>query len=278
MTRSSIPSDSSDPVPSHHPAFDGQIHMDHIRDALWDDSTNGAVVLIGAGFSRNATPRPRAEGAPPRWTDIGSSLRRKLAPQFDGDGEASEQGPSQAVPRLAHEFEAAFGRAELHRHLRDALRDDDFQPGPLHESLMALPWRDVFTTNWDTLLEKTNSKLSTRHYRVVSGVEDIPLAKSPRIVKLHGSLPREFPLIVTEEDYRRYPTDFAAFVNMVRQAMLESVVCLIGFSGDDPNFLQWQGWVRDNLGPHTSKLYLVGVARPHAPATADARGAERDSG
>ena len=70
----------------------------------------------------------------------------------------------------------------------------------------------------------------------------------PRIFKLHGSFPSQFPLIVTEEDYRTYPSEFAPFVNTVQQAMMETVFILIGFSGDDPNFRNWSGWVRDNLG------------------------------
>jgi hypothetical protein len=79
-------------------------------------------------------------------------------------------------------------------------------------------------------------------------------------VKLHGSFPSERPFIITEEDYRRYPHDYAPFVNTVRQALLENTFCLIGFSGDDPNFLQWIGWIRDNLGrDKTQKIYLVGV-------------------
>jgi hypothetical protein len=32
----------------------------------------------------------------------------------------------------------------------------------------------------------------------------------------------------------------------------------VGFSGDDPNFLQWSGWVRDHLGEKARRIYLVG--------------------
>lgn len=28
--------------------------------------------------------------------------------------------------------------------------------------------------------------------------------------------------------------------------------------GDDPNFLQWVGWVRDQLANHVRRIYLVG--------------------
>ena len=40
--------------------------------------------------------------------------------------------------------------------------------------------------------------------------------------------------------------------------MMETVLLLIGFSGDDPNFLNWSGWVRDNLGASAPKIYLAG--------------------
>jgi len=160
--------------------------------------------------------------------------------------------------RLAQEYEAAFGRGELHRFLQQLVPDDDFKPGDAHTRLLRLPWRDVFTTNWDTLLERARTSAAERAYSVVRTMDEIPLVNRPRIVKLHGSLPASFPLIFTEEDYRTYPTEFAPFVNTVQQAMMESVFCLIGFSGKDPNFLQWSGWVRDNLGAAAPKIYLAG--------------------
>jgi len=40
--------------------------------------------------------------------------------------------------------------------------------------------------------------------------------------------------------------------------MMETAVLLLGFSGDDPNFLHWSGWVRDNLQKAAPKIYLAG--------------------
>ena len=78
-----------------------------------------------------------------------------------------------------------------------------------------------------------------------------------------AALESDRPFIVTDEDYRRYPKRFAPFVNTVRQALLENTLCLIGFSGNDHNFLQWVGWIHDNLGHQNSpKMYLVGLLRP----------------
>ena len=70
---------------------------------------------------------------------------------------------------------------------------------------------------------------------------------------------------MAEEDYRQYPVRFAGFVNLARQIFIENELCLVGFSGDDPNFLQWSGWVRDNLADSARRIYLVGALNlPHA--------------
>jgi hypothetical protein len=78
-------------------------------------------------------------------------------------------------------------------------------------------------------------------------------------VKLHGTLGTVRPYILTESHFRTYPSRFAPFVNTVRQAIMENVMCLIGFSGDDPNFLEWSGWVRDQMGEQAPLIYLVSL-------------------
>ena len=233
-----------------------QSHINQVRDALWQRSGR-ASVMIGSGFSRNAVKRRSDAPDPPLWQEIAKAVYEKLYPQSDNRGIA-EASSASGFLRLAQEYEAVFGRSDLHRFIRQVVRDEDFVPGDIHKRLLRLPWRDVFTTNWDTLLEKTCSLVANRAYSVVRNMDEIPLAAQPRIVKLHGSLPAHFPLISAEEDYRTYPTKFAPFVNTVQQSMMETEFCLIGFSGDDPNFLEWSGWVRDNLGKSAPKIYLAG--------------------
>ena len=217
--------------------------------------------MVGAGFSRNAISKRQSGQVPPTWKSLAKSMHERLYPRSKhGTGSSSGDIPlatSEAL-RLAQEFEAAFGRPALHRHLRKLVSDSDFAPGKPHRQLLELQWRDVFTTNWDTLLERMAPSIVKRSYSIVHNQDEIPLGASPRIVKLHGSVDARFPLISTEEDYRTYPREFAPFVNTVQQAMMETLLVLIGFSGDDPNFLHWSGWVRDNLGESAPKIYLAG--------------------
>ena len=239
--------------------FSDQIHINRVRDALWKPA-EGASVMVGAGFSINARPKRPLDESPPTWEGLAESLFQRLHPKDQGtpgSGCAVTKETS-GVLRLAQEYESAHGRPELHRCLLALVRDDDFVPGDMHQRLLNLPWRDVFTTNWDTLLERTSQTIAAYSYSFVRCQEDIPLAARPRVVKLHGSVDARFPLICTEEDYRTYPTCFAPFVNTVQQTMMETLLFLIGFSGDDPNFLRWSGWIRDNLGPSAPKIYLAG--------------------
>ncbi len=237
--------------------FPDQSHIDRVREALWQRSSD-ASVMVGSGFSRNALKsRPDADD-PPTWREVTKAVSDKLYSQDDGSDVILRSSATGDFLQLAQEYEAAFGRGDLHLFIQRLIRDDDFKPGDLHTRLLRLPWRDVFTTNWDTLLERACSFVADRAYSVVRNMDEISLADQPRIIKLHGSLPAHFPLIFTEEDYRTYPRKFAPFVNTVQQAMMETVFCLIGFSSDDPNFLQWSGWVRDNLGESAPKIYLAG--------------------
>ena len=244
---------------SRTPIIPDMIHINAIRDALLNRPRSGACVMVGSGFSRNANKVRPNVAPPPLWRDLAQKMSNQLYPEredMERNGGAGALSANDAL-RLAQAYESNFGRTMLDDFLVQQIRDDDFIPGEIHSRLLSLPWRDVFTTNWDRLLERSNSTIDSP-YDLVQSESQLPRMNSPRIVKLHGSLPVQFPLIVTEEDYRTYHVKHALFVNTVRQAMIETVFCLVGFSGDDPNFLEWSGWVRDQLREVAQKIYLVG--------------------
>ena len=223
--------------------------------ALWE---NQAAVMVGSGFSRACLREPTAP-APPLWGDFKARMEIAL-------GYSSGYAPD--ALRLAQEFQTLHGEDGLDRLIRELVPDERWSPGPLHKQLLELPWRDVLTTNWDTLLERATPETPDRVYSCVRTVQDIAHQAAPRIIKLHGSLPSHKPFIFTEDEFRTYPTNFAPFVNLAQQVMLEHELCLIGFSGVDPNFLAWSGWARDTLGASTRRIRLVGSLNLTPPARA----------
>ncbi|HFI7048784.1 TPA: anti-phage defense-associated sirtuin Dsr2 [Escherichia coli] len=224
--------------------------LKNIASRLWEGH---AAVLVGAGFSRNAQPLSGTSRPFPMWNDLGDIFYEKVYCHENINKYSN-------VLKLGDEVQAAFGRATLDKLILENVPDKEYEPSKLHSSLLSLPWVDVFTTNYDSLLERACVFVDSRKYDFVLNKNDLINAERPRIIKLHGSFPSERPFIITEEDYRRYPTDNSPFVNTVQQSLIENTLCLIGFSGDDPNFLNWIGWIRDNLGADNSpKIFMIGL-------------------
>ena len=226
--------------------------LKQLARALWHNgSIRGAALMVGAGFTKNAILGAPDTQEPPSWNELISELVAHLYPTDQS------HAPNDAL-RIAEEYRVYFGQAALDGFIRTRFADLAWLPSPLHLQALTLPWSDVLTTNWDTLLERTADEVTEFIYEVVRTEVDIAHTRSPRIVKLHGTLGDKDPLIFTAEDYRTYPIRHAAFVNLARQIFIENDLCLLGFSGTDPNFLEWAGWVRDQLGGNARRIYLAG--------------------
>lgn len=224
-------------------------HLNQIIESL---KANRCAILVGAGFSRNADSGSLFAPTFPTWNELADAFYEKLHL-------SRPEGTQYLNPlTLAEQVEAAYGRPVLNQLLISRIPDNQYSPSILHTKLLSLPWRDIFTTNYDTLLERACKDITSKRFNIINCIEDlVSSTDAPRIIKLHGTFPSHRPFIITAEDYRRYPQDFAPFINTVQQSLLENTLCLIGFSGDDPNFNQWIGWIHDNLGLENSpQIYL----------------------
>lgn len=221
-----------------------------LAQSLWQRETygHGVAIMVGAGFSRCAATTMDKSKVLPLWGNLAKKINSAL-------GESGHTDPL----RLAQMYQDYFGKQQLYDLLKNEIDDEIWEPAELYQQLLTLPWTEVLTTNWDTLLERAARNIHEPIYDLVSKQEDLASCYSPRIVKLHGTINISNDLIFTQEDYRCYPQKYGIFVNFVRQVFVENELCLIGFSGDDPNFLQWIGWVRDNLQTNVRRIYLVGA-------------------
>ena len=242
-------------------------YIEDIAKRIHDPALHGAAsVMVGAGFSKNADVVDDELSAP-NWEELAVSMFEALYQKPKDEAEINnwqiqkiKKTSGKNVLKLAEEYKSVFGRNKLNKFIELNINDDMYIPGDIHKKLLSLNWRDVFTTNYDTLLERTIDKINVKfNYQILTSQNDLPGSTHPRIIKLHGSVDRAKHYIICEEDYRTYPIQFAPLVNTVQQAMLETQLCLIGFSGDDPNFLSWLGWLRDNMGENCPTIYLVGL-------------------
>ncbi|MDL2419470.1 hypothetical protein ACTIGL_28695 (plasmid) [Bacillus shihchuchen] len=61
------------------------------------------------------------------------------------------------VLEVSQIFVEEYGRTSLDEILKEAIPDDNYEPDKIHHDLLKLPWSDVYTTNYDTLLERAKN-------------------------------------------------------------------------------------------------------------------------
>lgn len=128
----------------------------------------------------------------------------------------------------------------------------------------------------DSTLQKLNSGLN-ECLTIVRHSSELKIKRNKNIIKLHGTLRSseddDFGFdgdvhkqyVIAKEDYDTYPLKHEAFTQLMRISLLQESYVLIGFSGVDPNFISWIGWVRDILErkPESNyndyKVYLIDV-------------------
>lgn len=229
-------------------------HLDTIADRLFNGH---ASLFVGAGFSKNAIP-VSGNQLPPDWNELGDMFFEKVRKKPP----LSEDKKYANVLRLAEEVECVCGRSALTNLITKAIANDNLAPSDLHMQLLALPWKDVFTTNYDTLLDRTASELNEqgkRVYSLITNDQEIGMSSPPFLMKLHGDIKSPKTIVITEEDYRKYPSQHQAMIAHIQHTIMLETLVLIGFSGNDPNFIQWLGWVRDALNTKQRKVYLLTV-------------------
>lgn len=95
-------------------------------------------------------------------------------------------------------------------------------------------------------------------YQLISSAGMLSLTDGKKnIFKLHGTIrlneDSEYGFdgdyhcnyIITATDYADYPCKHEPFVDYMKISLLKGSFCILGFSGDDPNFLSWMSWVKE---------------------------------
>lgn len=152
----------------------------------------------------------------------------------------------------------------------------------IHKQLLSCnKFNNLFTTNYDNLLEfaathfgnEKKNGIAYRNLPVCNATHLSDNANAQKIIKIHGSLRQsddeniEFDndnhlrYIIAQRDYDQYKEKHEAFTYLMRLAMLLGKFCLIGFSGDDPNYNGWLNWMKDILDKNNDniKVYLIDV-------------------
>ena len=150
-----------------------------------------------------------------------------------------------------------------------------------HEKLLSLErLQNIYTTNYDNLLEFATDLLQKKNMKNLPGVVKNGLELSNKIhnrniIKIHGDLRKEeatrfgfdgdnkLCYIIAREDYDTYKEKHEAFTYLMRIAMLQGKFMLIGFSGTDANYKGMVSWMSDvlvNQDGDDTKIYIIDLS------------------
>lgn len=199
------------------------------RVTSWLVSAEGRapVVLVGAGFSRNAIDLATAKQVNPSQVPLWADLVRLLS------GDLGVGPDRYDAPTLFEMYEEVFGEAKLRDVLRNSIRDGALAPGDPHNALSQYPCESIVTTNClDTLLDR-----SCREARRVVVDSDLSASGSRKdLIYLHGHRDVTDSWVMTRSQYEDFPRKKPVIVARVRQLLAQHPWLLVGFGLSDPNF------------------------------------------
>lgn len=215
--------------------------------------SGNAAVFIGAGLSRAA--------GYPDWGALLAPMQSRCSIPDHHD-----------LPLVAEYITldpANGGRAALVTHILTAITGTPPAPTVSHQILQKLDIKEIWTTNYDRLLETAIPEAV-----VIAGegaTHEIASHKRA-IIKMHGSIGEdgswEQPPVITRTDYERYELDNPRTWTVLRSSYMSRTMLFLGFSFSDPNIEILLRLAR-TLGTASDDRHIAIMKHPNGPTDTD---------
>jgi hypothetical protein len=205
---------------------------------------NSASIFVGAGTSM-AAGYPSWKGL---LREIADELKMELE-DFD-DLAAVAQWSMQA---------AGASRTRVSQAILDEIGPDHDIPKAL-EVIARLPVNNLWTTNYDTLLERALASIS-RPFDVKAQQSQLSLKSrvpgAVKIYKMHGSIDDPDNLVIATDDYELYNKNRGAFLQLLEASMMSQTFLYTGVSLTDPNIRHVLSAIRQRFPLSPPRHFLI---------------------
>lgn len=244
-------------------------------DALVDSVARGdCVILVGAGFSRQALQPMAEQPGPIGWENLLQSLLDNAIPPTPNKRPAARTKIASlirsgsllsAAQSIEQIYEEKGHAAEFRRKIAiyaDGKNSAPFVPGRAHQLLAELNPRTLLTTNYDRILERN----FVTGYAVYS-YDSKAVAQAVRrgeyvLVKLHGTVEDPQNMILTRLDFTKLRQSGEKTLELIEALFLTRTVLFLGYSLGDPDLqliLENQFGKRGEHAGH----YMLAPSRSH---------------
>ena len=192
--------------------------------------SGNTVLFLGAGighylYDQDGNPAPDS-----------AVLTQDLANHFSIDTDGSHD-----LSKISQIVQLRHGRTELETFLKKKLAN--LQPDKTLQYLLSLRWRAVYTTNFDTGIERAyelNDNPIQRPVTISITPDIVPYDArfDIPIYHLHGILfsVTEPKIIITGTDYARFLNHRKQLFSILKTDFATSTILYVGYSNQDPNW------------------------------------------
>lgn len=206
---------------------------EHIALLSEDIKKKKIVLFLGSGFAYNAL-HPQSK-KPPLGKELGNLLSERF---LNGNYKDS---PLSFISDLAISQSNLF---DVQEYIHSVFYD--FSPTKNHLKYASLPWKAIFTTNYDLILEKSFKELGIKTIQDLSVVyrntPEQQIFKTPNTVpyfKLHGCISyindQNLPLILSSEQYLTHLLNRERLFKKFEELASDYSIIFIGYSNQDHN-------------------------------------------
>lgn len=208
--------------------------MKEIPQILIDSIKNKNVILfLGSGFVYNA------KHTEDKQAPLGSHLAEMIADKF-----LNGQFRNDSLTLVSDLAISETNLFDVQKYISEIF--EEFYPNENHKIYTTLPWKAIFTTNYDLILERAyakNTKNNAQDFvRVYRNTPEPQIFKTPNTVpyyKLHGCISyindKDLPLILSTEQYIAHRQNRDRLFHTFETLSLDYPILFIGYSNQDPN-------------------------------------------
>jgi len=130
-------------------------------------------------------------------------------------------------------------------------------PNPLHDIIMKLNPRHIITTNYDKLIEDTQSPNSLLYKVIIEDKDLLTQISCNYIIKMHGDIEKTDTIVLKESDYLNYQQKHILIETYIKSLLIDNTFLFIGYSLNDYNLKLIINWIE-----YLSKEHNVKENRP----------------
>lgn len=207
------------------------------------------TLFIGAGFS--------IEAKAPSVRDLCNAI---LA-QLDTD-QQREEHKDDNLAKLSNYFVEDICCGSRNNLIELLQEKFNFTPAKMddHEALAKIPhFHNIFTTNYDTLLEDSYPKQEAQVIRKDTDCAYIDETKPVRIFKIHGDFVNQDFVVITSQDYKDFfcKQPNPIMWDFVKQDFVKKHILFIGYSLADDNIIQIIRNISKAVNRNQKEMYLI---------------------